>query len=596
MVLNEKNVLDARLNAINLLMKHFKNNHFEGELSESALATALAVFTLGLFDYEKYISNIHKGIEWLIKNQNKDGGWGDTSISMSNISTTLICWAVLIYYGNKIKQASFSIKNAEKWIKSKIGEINQKNIIKSLLSIYGKDKTFSVPIMTMLALAVGDKYKIEWSLIPQLPFELAVFPHKLYRYLKLNVVSYAVPALIAIGLVRHKKKPTKIILMRIIRNMIENKVLRKLEKLQPDTGGFLEAVPLTAFVLMSLKGSGIIKNPVVEKGLNFLNKSIRNNGGYPIDTDLKTWVTTLSINALNASGRIGEYLDESDRINILNWLLKQQNTSIHPFTNADPGGWGWTDLSGAVPDGDDTSGALISLYNLGKYDQSVLESVKKGIMWLISIQNDDGGIPAFCKGWGKLPFDASCPDITAHFIRAFVKWIDFFKNDIKIIINDSIKKAVKFLKKYQYDEGYWIPLWFGNEHAINKVNPVYGTSQVLISLRECSELYYVNDLIVKGCKWLSNNQNDDGGWGGKKRTVSTIEETSLAVNALSINKENFRNNINKGLNWLVKNTNNFTSIPPSPIGLYFASLWYYERLYPVVFTVSALERLFLKIL
>ena len=29
---------------------------------------------------------------------------------------------------------------------------------------------------------------------------------------------------------------------------------------------------------------------------------------------------------------------------------------------------------------------------------------------------------------------------------------------------------------------------------------------------------------------------------------------------------------------------------PSPIGFYFAKLWYYERLYPMVFTVAALAR------
>jgi squalene-hopene/tetraprenyl-beta-curcumene cyclase len=27
---------------------------------------------------------------------------------------------------------------------------------------------------------------------------------------------------------------------------------------------------------------------------------------------------------------------------------------------------------------------------------------------------------------------------------------------------------------------------------------------------------------------------------------------------------------------------------PSPIGFYFAKLWYYEKLYPLIFTVSAL--------
>src|ERR1043166_8881787 len=29
---------------------------------------------------------------------------------------------------------------------------------------------------------------------------------------------------------------------------------------------------------------------------------------------------------------------------------------------------------------------------------------------------------------------------------------------------------------------------------------------------------------------------------------------------------------------------------PSPIGLYFARLWYYEELYPMIFTVGALGR------
>jgi squalene-hopene/tetraprenyl-beta-curcumene cyclase len=29
---------------------------------------------------------------------------------------------------------------------------------------------------------------------------------------------------------------------------------------------------------------------------------------------------------------------------------------------------------------------------------------------------------------------------------------------------------------------------------------------------------------------------------------------------------------------------------PSPIGFYFAKLWYYEKLYPIIFTVAALGR------
>ena len=45
-----------------------------------------------------------------------------------------------------------------------------------------------------------------------------------------------------------------------------------------------------------------------------------------------------------------------------------------------------------------------------------------------------------------------------------------------------------------------------------------------------------------------------------------------------------------GVSWLSDATSNGSDFPAAPIGLYFASLWYSERLYPLIFTVAALER------
>ncbi|MEZ6078622.1 MAG: hypothetical protein R3C56_24000 [Pirellulaceae bacterium] len=45
----------------------------------------------------------------------------------------------------------------------------------------------------------------------------------------------------------------------------------------------------------------------------------------------------------------------------MRWLLACQHRRRHAFTGANPGGWGWTDLSGAVPDADDTPAALLAL-------------------------------------------------------------------------------------------------------------------------------------------------------------------------------------------------------------------------------------------
>ena len=38
-------------------------------------------------------SRSQRGLRWLVANQNADGGWGDTVLSKSNISTTALCWA-----------------------------------------------------------------------------------------------------------------------------------------------------------------------------------------------------------------------------------------------------------------------------------------------------------------------------------------------------------------------------------------------------------------------------------------------------------------------------------------------------------------------
>ena len=69
--------------------------HWEGQLSSSALSTATAIAALALVDATAHEPFIRAGVDWLAAHQNKDGGWGDTTTSKSNLSTTLLCWAAL---------------------------------------------------------------------------------------------------------------------------------------------------------------------------------------------------------------------------------------------------------------------------------------------------------------------------------------------------------------------------------------------------------------------------------------------------------------------------------------------------------------------
>jgi squalene-hopene/tetraprenyl-beta-curcumene cyclase len=48
--------------------------------------------------------------------------------------------------------------------------------------------------------------------------------------------------------------------------------------------------------------------------------------------------------------------------------------------------------------------------------------------------------------------------------------------------------------------------------------------------------------------------------------------------------------VNKGLLWLVHQVEAGGLSYPTPIGFYFAKLWYFEKLYPIIFTVAALGR------
>ena len=72
--------------------------------------------------------------------------------------------------------------------------------------------------------------------------------------------------------------------------------------MQPSSGGYLEAIPLTSFVLMSShRGrAGGATTPLCVNGVQFLGRyGKRDDGSWPIDTNLATWNTTLAINALS---------------------------------------------------------------------------------------------------------------------------------------------------------------------------------------------------------------------------------------------------------------------------------------------------------
>jgi squalene-hopene/tetraprenyl-beta-curcumene cyclase len=545
------------------------------------------------------------------------------------------------------------LRAAEAWIIARTGTLDPKDIAKAVIARYGKDKTFSVPILMLCSLCgtLGEK---PWRHVIALPFELAALPRTWFGAIGLPVVSYALPALIAIGHVRFQKAPPAWWNpLRWLRALAWKRVRPMLQTLQPSSGGYLEATPLTSFVTMALAGAGDLDHPCLPLAVAFLRRSMRDDGSWPIDTNLATWGTTLAVRALGKKNWHGAWARDSDSSfqgepdsasepdpNVqcgtpLAWLLNQQYRDVHPFTNAAPGGWAWTDLPGGVPDADDTSSALIALKvlvadlpsktpwsteamqnpSLHRSKASVLnDHVVPGIVWLLDIQNRDGGIPTFCRGWGTLPFDRSTPEITAHALLAWWSWHDKLHYSLQARIQKATKRAIRYLERVQLPDGSWLPLWFGNEQTSSEMNPVYGTSQVMNHLLGEEKLFlHAWRILKKGNDYLLKARRPLGAWGGDANAPASIEETAVAIAALchhcrQVDLANRREQIHasqgfqymgeidrvadqltQDVLWLLEATAGGTRFPSAPIGLYFARLWYHETLYPVIWTLEALR-------
>ena len=580
-----------------LLSRRNSLGWWTGELSTSALSTATAVMALlkaneaaapddsssRQSQRSDLTSLIHGGLKWLATHQNSDGGWGDTVLSISNISTSMLVHAVF----HCAVRSHGCCPECEAWssVLSSSGKyITDAGGVAAVIRRYGKDHTFSVPILTHCALGGI----VDWKDVIPLPFELSCVPHRWYAAVRMPVVSYALPALIAIGQVIFKHQGHWNPVMRWIRNRAISPSLRVLERIQPPNGGFLEATPLTSFVCMSLIGCGLIDHVVTQRCLRFIQDSVRDDGSWPIDTNLTTWVTTLSVNALSAA-RLPLQAEA-----IRGWLIGQQYRVVHPYTHAAPGGWSWTDLPGGVPDADDTPGAMLALMNLpGEHENLTadeMDSLQAAAVWLLDLQNRDGGWPTFCRGWGTLPFDRSSNDLTAHALRALHLWqqrVPRIADSLKRRAKRATQDGLRFLQKSQRADGTWLPLWFGHQFNQDDENPLYGTSRVVRALVDLERSESAE--CRRAVQWMLDNQNDDGGWSARKGLISSVEETGLALDSLAGLVE-ARQACDRAACWIAARGAAGTLEQPSPIGFYFARLWYYEAMYPLIFAAAGMNR------
>ena len=172
-----------------LMRSRSQDGMWRGSLSSSAISTAVSVFALQRIDSDRYAAHIQAGVRWLHQTMKADGSWGDSVESPANTTATLLTYVSLYAVGQAPSET-------RQYLNKHLGGDSEEALTQGVLRYYGRDLTFSVPILMMCALA---GVLTDWKKIPPFPFELATLPQRMFRYLNRHVVSYAIPALIAIG-------------------------------------------------------------------------------------------------------------------------------------------------------------------------------------------------------------------------------------------------------------------------------------------------------------------------------------------------------------------------------------------------------------
>ena len=250
------------------------------------------------------------------------------------------------------------------------------------------------------------------------------------------------------------------------------------------------------------------------------------------------WDTGYALYALTACGlRAGDPSVDA----ATEWLLGKECTFRGDWADAvdlppEASGWYFEYHNAWYPDVDDTAQVAMALKRTGGVDG--VAAGKRGVKWLLAMQNDDGGWAAFDRTKHRqileyVPFadhnamqDPSCPDITGRILECLA-WHGYTTED------EIVRRAIAYIKREQTSEGAWIGRW--------GVNYLYGTWQALLGPIRCG-VSTDEAWVQRAGSWVSSVQKHNGSFGEtadsyidpalKGTGISTASQTAWAAMTL----------------------------------------------------------------
>jgi squalene-hopene/tetraprenyl-beta-curcumene cyclase len=250
------------------------------------------------------------------------------------------------------------------------------------------------------------------------------------------------------------------------------------------------------------------------------------------------WDTGIALYAMNDCG-----LDHDDEraAAAAAWLRSKECRHVGDWAAnvpapAPPGAWYFEYHNAWYPDVDDTAMVTMALRRTGGRENRA--AADRGVAWILSLQNDDGGWAAFDRTRHRqileyVPFadhnamqDPSCPDITGRVLEC-LSWCGLGVDD------PAVQRAVAYIRGRQEPEGCFFGRW--------GVNYIYGTWQAVIGPIRCG-VDPRAPWIERAGAWIRSVQKADGSFGEsansyedpglKGRGPSTASQTAWAAMVL----------------------------------------------------------------
>ncbi|RIX54183.1 squalene--hopene cyclase [Paenibacillus nanensis] len=353
-----------------------------------------------------------------------------------------------------------------------------------------------------------------------------------------------------------------------------------LERTEAD-GSLYSYATSTILMVFALLALGYGKDhPVIEKACQGLKDMQFDIGGSTTlqNSPSTVWDTALLAYAMQEAG-----VPRSEPViqKAAAYLLGKQHTRkgdwVKHNPNAEPGGWGFSATNTRNPDVDDTTAALRAISRFAKADNRFQDAWNRGLSWTLSMQNKDGGWPAFEKntdnriltwlaidGAKSAAIDPSAADLSG-------RTLEFLGNYAKLDTSHLfMRRGADWLIYNQERDGSWYGRW--------GICYLYGTWAALTGLMAAG-VSPEHEAVRKGVKWLLETQNEDGGWGESCRSdaerryvplgASTPSQTAWSLDALIAASPQSKSEIDRGVRRLLAllHEDDWTTDYPTGAGL-----------------------------